>query len=156
MRRSDYSVGRASLIGGRRTLSKLTGAIRLLVKMSASAVVVAGCAGNVGAGLPTYPYRGIDLLSAVQGTLTREGDCVILLSGEERWVPVWPTGTVLSSEGVKVPERNGGILLRFGEAANLEGARRPSGEGARNFNRVLECRGTGFLVSQAKEYRDAN
>jgi hypothetical protein len=116
-----------------------------------SAVLIGACSTSGSGQLPTYPYRGIDLSGFLSGQLTREENCVLVIADGERWVPIWPAGTVVVGEGVQVPERNGGLRIRFGQPAHLQGGKNPSSENLPGFSRVQACGGKAFLVNQVRE-----
>lgn len=120
------------------------------------AAVLAGCAAQPQP--PTYRYAGIELSGATRGKLFRTGECVVLGSGEGILVPIWPGGTRITSEGVRLPQTNGGALLRFGDVAYLYGGHLGELTEA-DFRSLPDARGAdkcadrAFLVNRAESHR---
>lgn len=116
----------------------------------ASLVGVASCSGDL-ARVPTYRYVGIDLSGSIEGNLSIQGNCIRVQSGSESFVPVWPEGIVVEPTGVRLPEANGGQLVRFGRRIVMLGGRNPSSGGISNYGSVAKCGDSAFLVNTARE-----
>jgi hypothetical protein len=98
------------------------------------------------------PLSWIDLSAIAEGLLVRDGDCVLVLRGSERLVPIWPSGTRIGRTEVRLPGPNGGAVLRFGRTVQLQGGKGVDGDRTMaNFGQVQRCAGSGFLLNRAAE-----
>lgn len=84
--------------------------------LTVGALLIAGLSGcSSSVKMPTYRYVGIDLGASVEGLLVKERDCILVNSPTARFVPIWPVGTSVEVDGVRLPEGNGGGCFGLGE-----------------------------------------
>lgn len=69
----------------------------------------------------TYIYNGIDLGTAVSGTISSATGCIVIASELGPLTAVLPRGTMVDEQRVMLPAANGSDAAVFGEAYRLEG-----------------------------------
>ena len=133
--------------------SMLTPVLRVSGKLQASIVLalstaVSACAG--GAGFTAYRYAGIDLGAGVDGRLERNGGCIVVVSTQnERVVPIWPIGTKVTPDSVRLPQANGGEALALGSSVTLTGGYTDD-RGGDQSRYVQRCGDRAFLVNRGQ------
>jgi hypothetical protein len=122
--------------------------IRIMVVCS---LLSASACSNNGLVIPTYRSVGIELSGSIEGILLKDGNCIRVKSPTKSFVPVWPSGTLVEAEGMRLPSLNGGQLVRLGQVVRMMGGLNPSAGGISNYQHVARCSGEPFLVNTAKE-----
>lgn len=151
----------AALAG--ETRAKVRGWVRVPV-IAVLAATLAGCATLPPSPLPP-PQSPLPINQnkaagdiMTRGILIREGNCVVMNGMYGRIVPIWPSGTTISDEGVRAPGAGGGTLLRFGEVAYLHGVHIPDLAGSRDrslpgASAAGACGKQAFVVNRAETQR---